>query len=47
MATAAIELFYSYAYEDEVLWDQLNTHLALLQQQGLIRLWHQCRKLVG
>ena len=37
---AAIELFYSYAHEDEALRNQLNTHLALLQQQGLIRPWH-------
>ena len=40
MTTAAIELFYSYAHEDEALRNQLNTHLALLQQQGLIRPWH-------
>lgn len=37
---AAIELFYAYAHEDEALRNQLNTHLALLQQQGLIRPWH-------
>ncbi len=40
MPTAAIELFYSYAHEDETLRTQLNTHLALLQQQELIRPWH-------
>ena len=40
MTTAAIELFYSYAHEDEALRNQLNIHLALLQQQGLIRPWH-------
>jgi Type ISP C-terminal specificity domain len=40
MATAAIELFYSYAHEDEALRDQLNDHLALLQHQGFIKGWY-------
>jgi predicted helicase len=47
MTTAAIELFYSYAHEDEALRDQLNTHLALLQQQGLIRPWHDREIVAG
>jgi hypothetical protein len=28
-----IEVFYSYSYEDEVLRDELNKHLALLKRQ--------------
>ena len=33
-------MFYSYAHEDERLRKKLETHLALLQQQGLITAWH-------
>jgi hypothetical protein len=40
MTTAAIELFYSYAHEDETLRDQLNDPLALLQHQGYIQGWY-------
>src|SRR6266567_6317476 len=36
----SINIFYSYAYEDERLRKKLETHLALLQQQGLITGWH-------
>jgi hypothetical protein len=36
----SIHLFYSYAHEDEPLRRKLETHLALLQQQGLITSWH-------
>ena len=35
-----INIFYSYAHEDERLRKKLETHLALLQQQGLIAAWH-------
>lgn len=35
-----IRVFYSYAREDERLRKKLETHLGLLQQQGLITGWH-------
>ncbi|GHO47616.1 toll/interleukin-1 receptor domain-containing protein [Ktedonospora formicarum] len=35
-----IRVFYSYAHEDERLRRKLETHLGLLQQQGLIVGWH-------
>jgi TIR domain/NACHT domain/Tetratricopeptide repeat len=44
---AALTLFYSYAYEDEDLRDQLEKHLMLLQRQGLISLWHDRKILAG
>ncbi len=37
--TKTIEVFYSYAQEDENLQDKLETHLSLLQRQGLITSW--------
>jgi TIR domain/NACHT domain len=37
---AALTLFYSYAYEDEALRDQLEKHLVQLQRQELISSWH-------
>ena len=36
----AIELFYSYAHEDEKLRDKLEKHLTLLEREGVIRGWH-------
>ena len=33
-------LFYSYSHRDKHLRDQLETHLAALQRQGLIQEWH-------
>jgi len=35
-----VELFFSYAHEDEALRDKLATHLSTLQRQGVIRQWH-------
>ncbi|HEV2863971.1 MAG TPA: toll/interleukin-1 receptor domain-containing protein [Pyrinomonadaceae bacterium] len=35
-----LEVFYSYAHEDEKLLKRLNAHLALLKQEGLIKGWH-------
>ncbi len=35
-----LELFYSYAPQDDALRARLDNHLALLRQQGLIRTWH-------
>jgi internalin A len=42
--THAIRLFYSYAHKDESLRNELETHLKLLQRQGLIETW-QDRKI--
>ncbi|WP_059002295.1 phosphorylase family protein [Leptolyngbya sp. NIES-2104] len=38
--TSEVEIFFSYAHEDEVLRDKLATHLTTLQRQGIIRQWH-------
>ena len=38
-----ISLFYSYSHKDEDLRDRLETHLSLLQTQGVIRGWHDRR----
>ena len=35
-----IEVFCSYAHEDEAWLRKLETHLSLLQKQGLVSLWH-------
>lgn len=35
-----LTLFYSYAYEDETLRNELEKHLSLLQRKGLIATWH-------
>ena len=35
-----ITVFYSYAHADERLRKQLETHLGLLRQQGIIATWH-------
>lgn len=39
----AVRLFYSYSHKDEHLRDELETHLKLLQRQGLIETWHDRR----
>ena len=36
----ALDVFYSYAREDEKLRERLETHLALLRREGLIAEWH-------
>jgi tetratricopeptide (TPR) repeat protein len=36
----AIEIFYSYAHEDEDLRKELEKHLVSLQRQGIIAAWH-------
>jgi hypothetical protein len=36
----SVEIFCSYAHEDELWLRKLEVHLSLLQQQGLISLWH-------
>lgn len=35
-----VEVFFSYAHEDEELKEGVRKHLALLQRLGLIRKWH-------
>jgi hypothetical protein len=40
---APISLFYSYSHKDEALRKKLETHLALLRDQGVIRDWHDRR----
>jgi internalin A len=35
-----VRLFYSYSHKDENLRNELETHLKLLQRQGLIDTWH-------
>ena len=35
-----IEVFYSYSHKDEELRERLETHLKLLQRQGVIKGWH-------
>ena len=41
--TPPLRLFYSYSHKDEALRDELETHLAILQRQGLIAPWHDRR----
>ena len=43
----AFRLFYSYSHKDESLRDELETHLKLLQREGLISTWHDRRILGG
>lgn len=43
LKNAPLEVFYSYAHEDETLLDELVKHLKLLQRQGLISSWHDRR----
>ena len=40
VATKAMEVFFSYAHEDEVLMKKLETHLANLRRQKIITAWH-------
>lgn len=39
-STMVVKVFFSYAHEDEALRDTLETHLALLKNQGVIQVWH-------
>ena len=36
----AIEVFFSYAHEDEKLRDRLETHLSILKRSDVISAWH-------
>jgi hypothetical protein len=40
MIQPAIEIFFSYARKDELLRDELAKHLKPLQQEGIIKAWH-------
>ena len=44
---ASISLFYSYSHKDEALRRKLETHLSLLQDQGVISGWHDRRIVAG
>ncbi|WP_437978630.1 TIR domain-containing protein [Sorangium sp. So ce295] len=40
-------LFFSYSHKDEALRDELETHLALLEREGLLDSWHDRRVAAG
>jgi hypothetical protein len=40
MSHPAVEIFFSYAHEDEALRDKLAKHLKLLEREGVIKAWH-------
>jgi len=42
-----VEVFYSYAHEDEAFRNELEKHLSLLRRQGLITAWHDRHILPG
>jgi hypothetical protein len=42
-----VSLFFSYSHQDEQLRDQLERHLAMLKEQGLIEIWHDRRIVAG
>jgi CheY-like chemotaxis protein len=44
--TKPIEIFYSYAHEDERFRSKLEKHLSILKKQGLIKDWHD-RKIIS
>ncbi|NMG22152.1 TIR domain-containing protein [Brasilonema bromeliae] len=35
-----VKLFFSYSHKDEVLRDELATHLSMMKRQGVIEAWH-------
>ena len=42
-----VRLFYSYAHKDEMLRNELETHLKILERRGLIAPWHDRRIMAG
>jgi hypothetical protein len=44
---APVEVFYSYAHEDEALRNELEKHLSLLHRLGLISSWHDRQIVAG
>jgi len=47
MNSNAVELFYSYAHEDEKFRKKLEKHLSVLKNQGVIRDWHDRKIIAG
>lgn len=47
LTMGAKKLFYCYSHKDEAFRDELETHLKLLQRQGVIETWHDRRILAG
>jgi tetratricopeptide (TPR) repeat protein len=45
--TGAVEVFYSYAHEDEKLKEELLKHLANIERQGIIVSWHDRKITAG
>ncbi|CAN93790.1 WD-repeat protein [Sorangium cellulosum So ce56] len=43
----AIRLFFSYSHKDEAFRDELETHFALLEREGLLQSWHDRRIAAG
>ncbi len=43
----ALEVFFSYSHKDQDLRDQLETHLSLLKNQGVISSWHDRKVIAG
>ena len=41
------EVFFSYSHKDEKLRDELETHLAMLKREGVIRGWHDRKITAG
>ncbi|MGB3760859.1 MAG: TIR domain-containing protein [Rivularia sp. (in: cyanobacteria)] len=46
-STPKVEIFYSYASEDEKLRDKLEKHLSILKRQGVITNWHHRKIAAG
>jgi hypothetical protein len=46
-STRAISVAFSYSHKDEKLRDQLETHLRLLQRNGIIKTWHDRKIMPG
>ena len=42
-----IDLFFSYAHQDEQMRNELEVHLAMLKRSGLLRSWHDRRIVAG
>lgn len=47
MTDAAVDLFYSYAHEDEPLREELEAHLKILERRGVLRSWHDRHIVAG
>lgn len=43
----ALEVFFSYSHKDQDLRDQLETHLSLLKNQGVVSGWHDRKVIAG